>query len=103
MNLAATLHLWHVPLNTEWKVHHEAYKAAKAAQIPLCPGCRVSFDFVHVAKEAQYQREWHSELSKPEYRGRNFFSLAGFNGKLLKPTSRKGGHGHNSYLLARTH
>jgi len=48
---AHTLHLWHVP-SKEWKVHHEAHKVVKATQIPLCPGCKVLFDFVHVVKEA---------------------------------------------------
>ena len=51
------LHLWHVPSKEKWKIHHEAHKMVKAAQIPLCPGCRVSFDFVHTAKETAYQRE----------------------------------------------
>jgi len=31
------LHLWHVPSKEEWKVHHEAHEAAKAAKIPLPP------------------------------------------------------------------
>jgi len=45
-NAAHVFHLWHVPSKQEWKVHHEAHKAAKAAQIPLHLGCRVLFDFV---------------------------------------------------------
>jgi len=44
------IHLWYVPSKEEWKIHHEAHEAAKAAKIPLCPGCRVSFDFVRAAK-----------------------------------------------------
>jgi len=28
------LHLWHVPSKEEWKIHHEAHKAVKAAQPP---------------------------------------------------------------------
>ena len=51
------LHLWHVPSKEEWKIHHEAHKTAKAAQIPLRPGCRVSSDFVWATKESAYWRE----------------------------------------------
>jgi len=39
------LHLWHVPSKEEWKIHHEAHEAAKAAKIPLRPGCSISSDF----------------------------------------------------------
>ena len=49
-----TVHLWHVPSKEEWKIHHEAHKAAKVAKIPLRPGCRVSFDFAWVTKEVAY-------------------------------------------------
>ena len=48
------IHLWHVPSKEEWKIHHEAHEAAKVAKIPLCPGCRVSFDFVWATKEVAY-------------------------------------------------
>jgi len=51
------LHLWHVPSREEWKIHHNAHKAAKAAQIPLCPGYRVLFDFIWAAKEMAYWKE----------------------------------------------
>ena len=39
------LHMWHVSSKEEWKIHHEAHEAAKVAKIPLCPGCKVTFDF----------------------------------------------------------
>jgi len=64
---------------------------AKATQIPLCPGCRVSFDFVQVAKEAEYQKEWHRNFTDPGNCGRGFLELVGLNGKPLKPMSMKGG------------
>ena len=57
------LHLWHVPSKEEWKIHHNAHKAAKAAQIPLCPGCRTSFNFVWAAKEGEYWEEWHKSFA----------------------------------------
>jgi len=85
------LHLWHVPSKEEWKIHHEAHKAAKAAQIPLHPSCRVSFDFVCAAKEMAYQKEWHKDFSDPVKQGRNFLELVGLNRKPLKPTTSKGG------------
>ena len=85
------LHLWHVPSKEEWKIHHEAHEAAKAAKIPLRPGCRVSFDFARVAREVAYQQEWHKEFADPGKQGRSFLELVGTNGKPLKPTSSKGG------------
>jgi len=88
-----TLHLWHVPSKEEWKIHNEVHKAVKAAQIPLHPGCRVSFDFIWVARETAYQKEWHKEFSDPLKRGRGFLELVGLNGKPLKPMTSKGGHG----------
>jgi len=69
-DLRCCLHLWHVPSKEEWKIHHEAHEAAKAAKIPLCPGCRVSFDFAWMAKEVAYQWEWHKEFANPVKRGR---------------------------------
>ena len=66
------LHLWHVPSREEWKIHHEAHEAAKAAQIPLRPGCRVLFDFAQASKDVDYWREWHKEFSDPAKRGRGF-------------------------------
>jgi len=86
-----SIHLWHVPSKEEWKIHHEAHEAAKAAQIPLRPGCRVSFDFAQASKEVEYWREWHKEFSNPAKQGRRFLQLVGANGKPLKPTSSKGG------------
>ena len=85
------IHLWHVPSKEEWKIHHEAHKAAKAAKIPLHPGCRVLFDFAWAAKEVAYWREWHKEFADPRKQGRGFLELVGLNGKPLKPTSSKGG------------
>jgi len=85
------LHLWHVPSREEWKIHHEAHEAAKAAKIPLRPGCRVSFDFTQAAKEVAYWREWHKEFADTVRQGRGFLELVGLNGKPLKPTSSKGG------------
>jgi len=61
--------LWHIPSKEEWKIHHDAHKVAKATQIPLCPGCRVSFDFAQAAKEVAYWREWHKEFSDPTKHG----------------------------------
>ena len=86
-----TIHLWHVPSKEEWKIHHEAHEAVKAAKIPLCPGCRVSFNFTWAAKEAEYWREWHKEFADPVKRGRGFLELVGLNGRPLKPTILKGG------------
>jgi len=85
------LHLWHAPSKEEWKIHQEAHKAVKAAQIPLCPSCRVLFDFVHTTKETTYWREWHKEFSDPTKHGRNFLELVGLDGKPLKPMTFKGG------------
>lgn len=75
-------------------MHHDAHKVAKAAQIPLCLGCRVSFDFVHATKEALYWKWWHEEFSDLGNQGWNFLQLVGFSGKPLKPMLSKGGHGH---------
>jgi len=85
------LHLWHVPSKEEWKIHHEAHEAAKAAKIPLRPGCRVSFDFAWAAKEVVYRQKWHKEFADPVKWGRGFLELVGANGKPLKPMSSKGG------------
>jgi len=84
-------HLWHISSKEEWKVHHDAHKVAKAAQIPLCPGCRVSFDFIQTTKEAAYWREWNKDFSDLGNQGHNFLPLVGFNSKPLKPMSLKGG------------
>jgi len=86
-----TLHLWHSPSKEEWKIHHNAHEAAKAAKIPLCPSCRVSFDFAHAAQEVEYWKEWHKEFADPAKRGRSFLELVGLNGRPLKPTTSKGG------------
>jgi len=64
---------------------------AFATQIPLCPGCRVLFDFICMAKEMGYWKEWHRDFADPGNWGRGFLELFGFNGKPLKPTSMKGG------------
>jgi len=64
---------------------------AKAAQIPLSPGCRVSFDFIWATKETAYRRKWHKEFSDPAKHGRAFLKLVGLNGKPLKPTTSKRG------------
>jgi len=85
------LHLWHIPSREEWKIHHEAHEAAKAAKIPLCPGCRILFDFAWAAKEMAYQKEWHKEFANPVWQGRGFLELVGLSGKPLKSTSSKGG------------
>ena len=98
-----TLHLWHVPSKEEWKIHQDAHKAVKVAQIPLCPRCRVSFYFVHAAKEVAYRQEWHEEFSALSSWGRGFLELVGLNRRPLKPTSVKGGHGVYSWHLAATH
>jgi len=86
-----TLHLWHVPSKEEWKIHHEAHEVVKAAKIPLCPGCRVSFDFAWAAKEVAYWKEWHKEFADPRKQGRNFLELVSLNGRPLKPMTLKGG------------
>jgi len=86
-----TLHLWHVPSKEEWKIHHDAHKVAKATQIPLCPRCRVSFDFSCAAKKVAYRWEWHREFPDMGDHGRGFLELVGLNGKPLKPTFAKGG------------
>ena len=57
----------------------------KAAQIPLRPGCRVLFDFIQVAKEAVYRKEWHREFSDMGICGRGFLELVGLNENPLKP------------------
>ena len=86
-----TLHLWHIPSKEEWKIHQDAHKAARASQIPLCPGCRVSFGFAYAAKEMAYRKEWHKEFLTPGNWGGGFLELVGFNGKPLKPTTMKEG------------
>ena len=86
-----TLHLWHVLSKKEWKIHHETHVAVKAAKIPLCPGCRVLFDFTQAAKEVAYQKKWHREFTNPVKRGGGFLELVGLNSKPLKPTTLKGG------------
>jgi len=63
----------------------------KAAKIPLCPGCRVLFDFTWAAKKVAYWREWHKEFTDPVKWGRGFLELVGLNGKPLKPMTLKGG------------
>jgi len=60
-------------------------------QIPLCPGCKVSFDFTWAAREVEYWKEWHREFADLVKWGRGFLELVGLNGKPLKPTSSKGG------------
>jgi len=85
------VHLWHVPSKKEWKMHHEAHKAMKAAQIPLRLGCRVLFDIIQVAKKVVYYKEWHCEFSVLGNQSRNFLKLVGLNEKPFKPMSIKGG------------
>jgi len=68
------LHMWHVPSKKEWKIHHDAHEAAKAAKIPLHLGCRVTFDFARATKEAGYQREWHKEFADPAKQGWGFLN-----------------------------
>jgi len=63
----------------------------KAAQIPLCPGCRVLFDIIQVAKKVAYHKEWHYEFSALGNQSRNFLKLVGLNEKPFKPMSLKGG------------
>ena len=85
------LHMWHVPSKEEWKIHHKAHEAVKAAKIPLRPGCRVSFDFARASREVEYRKEWHKEFADPVKQGRGFLELVGLSGKPLKPTFSKGG------------
>jgi len=86
-----TVHLWHVPSKEEWKIHHDAHEAAKAAQIPLRPGCRVSFDFARASKEVEYRWEWHREFSDPAKRGRGFLELVGREWEASQTNVLKGG------------
>jgi len=83
--------LWFVPARLEWGAQKAAHDVATSLKIAVGRRPRTSYSFELQRADVEAMHDWQDEFRYPSYRGHNFLDLKGPKGKLVLPSTVKGG------------